>query len=97
MPVFCAVGQANTNQLNQGPFQCVDNVQNAKFDFDIDDYIPREILVVAPDLNKIKEATKMLRESKSPVIIMGGSCFISKCTEQVVELAEILEISVIIT
>jgi len=143
MPVFCVVGQANTNQLTQEPFQCVDmvdiaktvckkvfrpmkpeelpgmlneafylmregrpgpvlidfplNVQNAELDFDIDSYIPREVPVVRPDPAKIREAVKMLGESKAPVIIMGGGCVISKCTEQVVELAEMLEIPVITT
>jgi tartronate-semialdehyde synthase len=143
MPVFCVVGQANTNQLDQEPFQCVDmvdiaktvckkvfrpmkpeelpemlneafylmragrpgpvlidfplNVQNAELDFDIDSYIPREIPVVKPDPTKIKEAVQMLGESRAPVIIMGGGCFISGCTGQVVELAEMLEIPVITT
>ncbi len=143
MPVFCVVGQANTHQLNQEPFQCVDmvdvaktvckkvfrpmkpedlpgmlneafylmregrpgpvlidfplNVQNAELDFDINSYVPREIPVVKPDLAKIKEAVKMLSESKSPVIIMGGGCFISECTKEVVELAELLQIPVLTT
>ena len=143
MPVFCVVGQANTNQLKQEPFQCVDmpdiaktvtkkawcvmkpedlpaimneafyvmregrpgpvliefplNVQNAELDFDIDTYVPREIPVVKPDLAKIKEAVKMIGESKSPVIIMGGGCFISECCDKVVELAEMLQIPVITT
>ena len=139
MPVFCVVGQANTNQLKQEPFQCVDmpdiaktvtkkawcvmkpedlpaimneafyvmregrpgpvliefplNVQNAELDFDIDTYVPREIPVVKPDLAKIKEAVKMIGESKSPVIIMGGGCFISECCDKVV----VLQIPVITT
>jgi len=143
MPVFCVVGQANTNQLKQEPFQCVDmpdiaktvtkkawcvmkpedlpavmneafyvmregrpgpvliefplNVQNAELDFDIDTYVPREIPVAKPDLAKIKEAVKMIGESKSPVIIMGGGCFISECCDKVVELAEMLQIPVITT
>ena len=137
MPVFCVVGQANTNQLDQEPFQCVDmvqaaktvckkvfrpmrpeelpgmlneafylmragrpgpvlidfplNVQNAELDFDIDSYTPRAIPVVEPDPAKIKEAVKMLGESKSPVIIMGGGCVISGCTGQVVDQAELDE------
>ena len=143
MPVFCVVGQANTNQLKQEPFQCVDmpdiaktvtkkawcvmkpedlpaimneafyvmregrpgpvliefplNVQNAELDFDIDTNVPREIPVAKPDLAKIKEAVKMIGESKSPVIIMGGGCFISECCDKVVELAEMLQIPVITT
>jgi len=143
MPVFCVVGQANTNQLKQEPFQCVDmpdivktvtkkawcvmtpeelpgilneafylmregrpgpvlvefplNVQNAELDFDIDSYEPKAIPTVEPELAKIKEAVKMIGESKAPVIIMGGGCFISECTDKVVELAEELQIPVITT
>jgi len=143
MPVFCVVGQANTNQLTQEPFQCVDmpaiaasvtkkawcvmrpeelpaimneafyvmregrpgpvliefplNVQNAELDFDIDAYIPKEIPVPAPDPEKIQEAVKLLKESRNPVIIMGGGCFISECTDKVVALAEKLQIPVITT
>ncbi len=143
MPVFCVVGQANTAQLDQEPFQCVDmvdiaktvckkvfrpmkaedlpgmlneafylmragrpgpvlidfplNIQNSELDFDINTYVPREIPVVAPDMAKIKEAVKMLSESKAPVIVMGGGCFISECTKEVVELAEMLQIPVITT
>ena len=53
--------------------------------------------MVKPDLAKIKEAVKMIGESKSPVIIMGGGCFISECCDKVVELAEMLQIPVITT
>ena len=73
------------------------NVQNSEFDFDIDSYVPREVPVVKPDLEKIKEAVKMIGGSKAPVIIMGGGCFISECTDEVVELAEALQIPVITT
>ncbi|MBQ5755349.1 MAG: glyoxylate carboligase [Oscillospiraceae bacterium] len=143
MPVFCVVGQANTNQLGQEPFQCVDmpdivktvtkkawcvmtpdelpaimneafylmregrpgpvliefplNVQNAELDFDIDAYEPKAIPVVEPEMDKIKEAVKMIGESKAPVIVMGGGCFISDCCDKVVELAETLQIPVITT
>ena len=143
MPVFCVVGQANTNQLKQEPFQCVDmpdivktvtkgawcvmkpedlpaimneafylmrsgrpgpvliemplNVQNGEFEFDIDSYEPKEVPVVKPDEEKIREAVKMLSESKAPLIIMGGGCFISQCTEKVVELAEMIQAPVVTT
>lgn len=143
MPVLCVVGQANTNQLTQEPFQCVDmpditktvtkmarcvmkpedlpeimneafylmragrpgpvliefplNIQNMEFDFDIDSYIPREIPAMEPDMAKIREAVKMIRGSKAPVIVMGGGCFIGECTDKVVELAELLQIPVITT
>ena len=143
MPVFCVVGQANTNQLKQEPFQCVDmpdivktvtkgawcvmkpedlpaimneafylmragrpgpvliemplNVQNGEFEFDIDSYVPKEIPVVKPDEEKIRQAVQMLKESKAPLIIMGGGCFISECTEKVVELAEMIQAPVVTT
>lgn len=143
MPVFCVVGQANTSQLKQEPFQCVDmpdivktvtkkawcvmspeelpaimneafylmregrpgpvliefplNVQNTEMDFDIDSYQPREIPTVKPQLEQIKQAVSMVAESKSPVIIMGGGCFISECCAEVVELAEMLQTPVITT
>lgn len=73
------------------------DVQKAEFDFDIDSYVPREISVVTPDIEKIKQAVKMIGESKSPAIIMGGGCIISECTDQVVEFAEMLQIPVITT
>ena len=143
MPVFCVVGQANTNQLKQEPFQCVDmpdiaktvtkgawcvmdandlpkimneafylmregrpgpvliefplNVQNTQIDFDIDSYQPKQIPVVKPDAAKIAEAVRMIAESKAPVMIMGGGCFISECSGEAVKLAEMLQMPVITT
>jgi len=73
------------------------DVQNGQLEFDIDSYTPREVPAVAPDAAKIKEAVKLLGESKAPVIIMGGGCVISGCTGQVVALAEALDIPVITT
>lgn len=143
MPVLCVVGQANSNQLTQEPFQCVDmpeiartvtkkawsvrsaeelpailqeafylmregrpgpvlielplDVQKAELEFDIESYVPRKVEAVKPEQAKIREAVKMLSESKSPVIIMGGGCLISGCTQDVVSLAELLQIPVITT
>lgn len=73
------------------------DVQKAEFDFDIDSYVPREVPVPAPDMDKIKEAIRMIKDSKAPVIIMGGGCFISECAKEVVELAELLQIPVVTT
>ncbi len=56
-----------------------------------------EIPVVAPDMDKIKEAVQMVKASKAPVIIMGGGCFISHCTDEVVKLAEMLQAPVVTT
>lgn len=143
MPVLCVVGQANTGQLDQEPFQCVDmpdivktvtkkawcvmkaedlpaimneafylmregrpgpvlvelplDVQKAELEFDIDSYVPREVPVVSPDMDRIDRAVRMIKESKAPVIIMGGGCFISGCTDQVVKLAEMLQVPVVTT
>ena len=73
------------------------DVQKAELDFDIDSYVPMEIPVVAPDMDKIKEAVQMVKASKAPVIIMGGGCFISHCTDEVVKLAEMLQAPVVTT
>lgn len=73
------------------------DLQKAEFEFDIDAYEPKEVPVVAPDAAKIEEAVKMLAGSKNPIIIMGGGCFISGCTDKVVKLAEKLCIPVITT
>lgn len=143
MPVFCVVGQANSNQLTQEPFQCVDmpviaatvtkkawslkkaedlpeivreafylmregrpgpvllelplDLQKAEFEFDINSYEPKAVPVIAPNPREIQEAVKLIAESKAPVVIMGGGCFISRCGEKVVELAEMLQIPVITT
>jgi len=143
MPVLCVVGQANSTQLKQEPFQCVDmpeiaktiskyakcvmkadelpeimreafyqmragrpgpalielplDIQKAELDFDIDKYEPKPIPVVKPKAADIKKAVAMLKEAKNPVIIMGGGCFISECTKEVVELAELLNVPVITT
>lgn len=143
MPVLCVVGQANTKQLKQEPFQCVDmpdivktvtkkawcvtepeslpdimneafylmrsgrpgpvliefplDVQNSEIEFNIDEYQPKEVPIVKPDPEKIKDAVRMIRESTAPAIIMGGGCLISECTQKVTELAEILQIPVITT
>ena len=127
MPVLCVVGQANTDQLGQEPFQCVDmpdivktvtkkawcvmkaedlpgtmreafrvmregrpgpvlvelplDVQNSWLDFDIDSYERSPVAEVKPDPEKIRAAVQMIGQSKAPVIIMGGGCVISECTE----------------
>lgn len=143
MPVLCVVGQANTGQLKQEPFQCVDmpdivrtvtkkawcvmkaeelpavmkeafylmrqgrpgpvlielplDIQKAELEFDINSYVPRELPTVSPDIARIKQAVKMIRDSKAPILIMGGGCMISGCTSEVVKLAEMLRIPVVTT
>lgn len=143
MPVLCVVGQANTDQLKQEPFQCVDmpdivrtvtkkawcvmkaeelpavmkeafylmrqgrpgpvlvelplDIQKAELEFDINSYVPRELPTVSPDMASIKQAVQMIRDSKAPILIMGGGCLISGCTSEVVKLAEMLRIPVVTT
>lgn len=143
MPVLCVVGQANTGQLKQEPFQCVDmpdivrtvtkkawrvmkaeelpdimkeafylmrqgrpgpvlielplDIQKAELEFEIHTYTPREIPPVLPDMDRIKEAVQMIKNSRTPVLIMGGGCLISGCTHEVVRLAEMLQIPVVTT
>lgn len=143
IPVLAIVGQANSNQLSQEPFQCVDmpdicrtvtkkawrldspqdlpsilkeafslmrngrpgpvllelplDLQKAEFDFDIDQYIPAQPLCVAPRQEDIEKAAELIKEAKAPVIIMGGGCILSGCTQEVVSLAEKLQIPVITT
>lgn len=143
MPVLCVVGQANSDQLRQEPFQCVDmpdivktvtkkawslrkaedlpeimkeafylmregrpgpvlielplDVQKSELEFDIDSYEPAEVAAVTPDGNKIKQAVQMIKDSKAPLIIMGGGCMISGCSDEVIQLAELLQIPVVTT
>ncbi|MBO4837363.1 MAG: glyoxylate carboligase, partial [Clostridia bacterium] len=73
------------------------DLQKAEFDFDIDAYQPMPVQVPAPDEAKLRQALDMIRDSKAPVIIMGGGCFISGCSGQVVQFAERLQIPVITT
>ena len=73
------------------------DIQKAEFDFDIDAYQPLPVEKPAPDPALIRQALEMIRESKAPVIIMGGGCFISECSDRVVALAEKLQVPVITT
>lgn len=73
------------------------DLQKAEFEFDIDQYVPKEIPVQAPGREEILEAVRMLDTAKAPVIIMGGGCVLAHCTAEVTELAELLQIPVITT
>ena len=73
------------------------NVQNMEFDFDIDAYSPAEVPAVAPKEEDIEKAISMLAAAKAPVIIMGGGCILADCADDVVKLAEKLQVPVITT
>ena len=73
------------------------DIQKAEFDFDINTYEPIPVEKPAPDAALIRQAIEMIHESKAPVIIMGGGCLISGCSDKVVALAEKLQVPVITT
>lgn len=73
------------------------DVQKEELEFDIHSYVPREIQAVSPDMSLIKQAVGMIKDSKAPVLVMGGGCLISRCTDEVIKLAEMLQIPVVTT
>lgn len=143
MPVLAVVGQANSNQLTQEPFQCVDmteiaktvtkkawslkkaeelpsimqeafyqmrsgrkgpvlvelplDLQKTEFEFDINDYQSKQIETCKPNSSDISKAISMLKQAVKPVIILGGGCVLSHCTNEVVEFAQKYNIPVIST
>lgn len=73
------------------------DVQMAQIDFDINAYEPAPIEKKQPDRDQIKQAVDMLAQAKKPVIIMGGGVTLSECEQDVIALAETLQIPVITT
>lgn len=73
------------------------DIQKAEMEFDIDSYISADVQPVVPEAEDIAKAVSIIKESRNPVIIMGGGCFISECTSDVVALAERLNVPVITT
>lgn len=143
IPFLAITGQANSWQLSQEAFQCVDiatiaapvakktyclldgnklpqvmreafylmrsgrpgpvlldlplDVQQQEIDFDIAGYQPLPVERVAPDPAKVEAALDMLDTAKAPVIIMGGGVTLSESEQDVIALAEALQIPVITT
>ena len=143
IPFLAITGQANSWQLEQEAFQCVNiaeiaktvakktyclkngqdlplvmreafyvmrsgrpgpvlidlplDVQQQEIDFDIAAYTPAPVAKPEPDLKKINEALAMLGGAKSPVIIMGGGVTLDESEDDVIALAEYLQIPVITT
>ncbi len=73
------------------------DVQQAQIEFDIDGYEPLPIKKQAPDMRRIEEVADLLSAAKAPVIVMGGGVTLSESEEDVIELAELLQIPVITT
>ncbi len=143
IPFLAITGQANTWQMEQEAFQCVNiaeicktvakktyclkngqdlpavmreafylmrsgrpgpvlldmplDVQQQEIDFDISAYTPAPVEKPAPDRKQIDEALAMLKGAKAPVIIMGGGVTLSESEDDVIALAEYLQIPVITT
>lgn len=73
------------------------DVQMAELEFDIDQYEAKEIPVAAPDPDKIAQAVQMLKDAKSPIIIMGGGVILAEAEKELVSFAEEYQIPVITT
>lgn len=55
---------------------------------------PIKVTKVRPDIEAVQEAAKEIKQAKKPVIIAGGGIILSKATEELVRLAETLQIPV---
>ncbi|MDR2132213.1 MAG: glyoxylate carboligase [Clostridiales Family XIII bacterium] len=143
IPLLAITGQANTHQLKQEAFQCVDiakicepvakktycvmdarnipdvmkeafflmrsgrpgpvlidlplDVQQAEIDFDIDGYEPMPVEAPSPKASDIEKALDMLAAAKAPLLLMGGGVILSEAEKEVRELAEYLQLPVIMT
>ncbi|MDR1439056.1 MAG: glyoxylate carboligase [Clostridiales bacterium] len=73
------------------------DVQNAETSRGIEPYAPDAPSKPAPDARDIQKAAAMLREAKSPVIIMGGGVIEAGAADECIALAEHLQIPVITT
>lgn len=73
------------------------DIQQADIDFDISKYQPKPIENIPVNMNDIQKALDMISKSKQPVIIMGGGVILSHAENEVIAIAEKLNIPVITT
>ncbi len=73
------------------------DVQNSDIDFDPADYQPLSFNTPTPCKEDIQKAIQMLKEAKSPLLLMGGGVILSNAEQLCVKLAEKLQIPVITT
>jgi len=73
------------------------NVQRGEVEYDPDIDAPLEVFKPSPDARKIKRAMEMLLKAERPILMMGGGVMLARASQQVVELAEYLQVPVIPT
>jgi tartronate-semialdehyde synthase len=73
------------------------DVQLSEIEFDIDTYVPLVPDKPSATQGQATKALQMINESEKPVLIAGGGVINADASEQLVELAEILNIPVIPT
>lgn len=57
-------------------------------------YKPYQVSKVVPDNNAVAEAAELLKNAKRPVVIAGGGVIASEATDELIQLAETLQIPV---
>lgn len=73
------------------------DVQNAEIEFDLNSYQPQTVFSPAPDPTLISQAIEMIREAKTPLMIMGGGVVLAGAEKECVKLAETFNMPVITT
>ena len=73
------------------------DVQKQEISFDINEYHALPVETIQPGQDMIDAALNMLDSAKAPVIIMGGGVTLSESEQDVIRLAEYLQIPVITT
>ncbi|MBS7174914.1 MAG: glyoxylate carboligase [Clostridiales bacterium] len=73
------------------------DVQNAEIEFDLNSYQPQTVFSPAPDPALISQAIEMIREAKTPLMIMGGGVVLAGAEKECVKLAETFNMPVITT
>lgn len=73
------------------------DVQNAEIEFDLNSYQPQTVFSPAPDPALISQAIEMIREAKTPLMIIGGGVVLAGAEKECVKLAETFNMPVITT
>ncbi|MCW4458594.1 glyoxylate carboligase [Microbacterium sp. MPKO10] len=73
------------------------NVQMAEIDFDIDTYEPLPVATPAATSAQANKVLDMLAASQHPLIVAGGGIFNADAADELVQLAELLDVPVVPT